>query len=104
MEWLRMLRERSQRLRGALHFGRRDRDLDEELRLHVELAADEARRRGVEDDSMRLSRIKTGGAAQAMDLLRDQRGLPWLEDLLRDVRYGLRALRRAPGFAAVVIL
>jgi hypothetical protein len=39
-----------------------------------------------------------------MDLLRDQRGLPWLEDFLRDVRYGLRALRRAPGFAAVVIL
>ena len=39
-----------------------------------------------------------------MDLLRDQRGLPWFEDLLRDVRHGLRGLRRAPGFAAVVIL
>src|SRR5258706_5573795 len=53
---------------------------------------------------MRLSRIRAGGETQAMDLIRDQRGLPWLEDLLRDVRYGLRALRRAPGFAAVVIL
>jgi putative ABC transport system permease protein len=39
-----------------------------------------------------------------MELLRDQRGLPWFEDLLRDMRQGLRALRRAPGFAAVVIL
>jgi putative ABC transport system permease protein len=104
MEWLRILREWSQRLRGALHFGRRDRDLEEELRLHVELAAEEARRRGIEDDSKRLLRVKTGGQAQAMDLLRDQRGLPWLEDFIRDVRHGLRALRRAPGFAAVVML
>jgi len=104
MEWLRMLREWSQRLRGALHFGRRDRDLEEELRLHIELAAEEARRRDVDDDSLRLSRIKAGGEAQAMDLFRDQRGLPWLEDLLRDMRHGLRALRRAPGFAAVVIV
>jgi predicted permease len=104
MDWLRMLGEWSQRLRGALRFGRRDADLEEELRLHAELAADEARRRGVEGDSMRLSRIRVGGEAQAMDLLRDQRGLPWLEDLLRDVRHGLRAFRRAPSFAAVVIL
>src|SRR5436305_3602371 len=37
-----------------------------------------------EDDSVRLLRVKAGGQAQAMDLLRDQRGLPWLEDLLRD--------------------
>src|SRR6202051_4459491 len=104
MEGLRMLREWSQRLRGALNCGRRDRDLEEELRLHVELAEEEARRRRVEDDSVRLSRVKAGGQAQAMDLLRDQRGLPWFEDLLRDMRQGLRALRRAPGFAAVVIL
>src|SRR5216684_841305 len=104
MEWLWILREWSQRLRGALHFGRRDRDLEEELRLHVELAAEEARRRGIEDDSTGLLRVKTGGQAQAMDLLRDQRGLPWLDDFVRDVRHGLRALRRAPGFAAVVML
>ena len=104
MEGLRILREWSQRLRGALHCGRRDRDLEEELRLHVELAEEEARRRDVEDDSVRLPRIKVGGQTQAMDLLRDQRGLPWFEDLLRDMRQGLRALRRAPGFAAVVML
>ena len=48
MAWLRMLREWNQRLLGALHFGRRDRDLEEELRLHIELAAEEARRRVVD--------------------------------------------------------
>ena len=39
-----------------------------------------------------------------MDALRDQRGLPWLDDLARDVRYGLRTLRRTPMFATVVLL
>jgi hypothetical protein len=39
-----------------------------------------------------------------MEQLRDQRGWPWLADLLRDMRLGLRALRRAPGFAAVAIV
>ena len=39
-----------------------------------------------------------------MDALRDQRGLPWLDDVTRDVRHGLRMLRRSPGFTAVAVL
>ncbi len=39
-----------------------------------------------------------------MDAVRDQRGLPWLDDLARDVRYGLRTLRRAPLFTTVALL
>ena len=39
-----------------------------------------------------------------MDELRDQRGLPWLDDVTRDVRHALRMLRRSPGFAAVAML
>jgi predicted permease len=39
-----------------------------------------------------------------MEAMRDQRGLPWLEDLARDFRHGLSGLRRRPGFAAVAIL
>jgi hypothetical protein len=104
MDYFRLFREWSRRLWGALHLGRRDSDLEEELRLHLELAADQARRRGVEDGAIRTARIKVGSDAQAMDLLRDQRGLPWLEDLARDVRHGLRMLRRAPVFASVAIL
>src|SRR5205814_4676714 len=40
----------------------------------------------------------------AMDTLRDQRGLPWLDDLARDVSHGLRTLRRTPVFTAVALL
>jgi predicted permease len=101
---MRILREWSHRLRGTLRLGRRDTDLEQELRLHLELAAEDAHRRGVEEDTLRTARIKVGSAVQAMDVLRDQRGLPWLEDLVRDVRYGLRGLRRAPVFASVAIL
>ncbi len=39
-----------------------------------------------------------------MDAVRDQRGLPWVDDLTRDVRYGLRTLRRAPLFTTVALL
>jgi hypothetical protein len=95
------------RLLGTVLQRRTDTDLEEELRLHREHAAADARRRslaGAADDALRAARIRAGGATQAMDALRDQRGLPWLEDLVSDVRHGLRALRRAPVFASVAIL
>ena len=95
---MRILREWIHRLRGTLRAGRRDGDLEEELRLHLEMAAEDARRGGLDAaDSARAARLKAGGASQAMDALRDQRGLPWLDDLTRDVRHGLRTLRRSPG-------
>jgi len=102
---MRFLREWIHRLRGTLLPSRRDADLEEELRLHLTMAAEEARRRGLEPaDAVRTARIEAGGASQAMDTLRDQRGLPWLDDLARDVSHGLRALRRTPVFTVVALL
>src|SRR4249920_1832562 len=102
---MRIFREWIQRLQGTLLPVRRDADLEEELRLHVAMAAEEARRRGLEPaDASRAARIEAGGVSQAMDALRDQRGLPWLDDLARDVSHGLRTLRRTPVFTAVALL
>jgi len=102
---MRILREWWHRLRATLVPDRRDEDLEEELRLHLELVAAEARRRGHNpDEAVRLARLEAGGAAQAMEAIRDQRGLIWLEDLARDARYGLRVLRRSPAFTAVAVL
>ncbi len=56
------------------------------------------------EDARRAAVIRIGGIAQGMEAARDQRGLPWLTDLARDLRYGLRALRRNPMFTAVAIL
>jgi hypothetical protein len=102
---MRILREWIRRLQGTLFQGRRDAELEYEIRSHLEMAAGDARRRGLgpADDS-RAARIEAGGASQAMDALRDQRGLPWLDDLARDVSHGLRALRRTPVFTAVALL
>jgi putative ABC transport system permease protein len=108
-EWL-------QRLRGTLRPGRRDGDLEEELRMHLEMAADEAARRGLEERrqgvpgdadrraALRAARLGVGGIAEAMDALRDQRSLPWLEDMAADGWHVLRLLRRNPLFASVAIL
>src|SRR5688572_26788779 len=102
---MRIFREWIQRFKGTLLPARRDADLEHELRSHMEIAAEDKRRRGLDpDDASRAARIEAGGASQAMDALRDQRGLPWLDDLARDVRHGLRTLRRSPMFTAVALL
>ena len=102
---MRVLREWIHRIAATLRPDRRDDDLREELRLHMELAAADARRRGHDPDkAVRIARIQAGGSSQAMDALRDQRGMPWLEDAARDVSYGLRTLRRNPGFTATAVL
>ena len=99
------VREWMRRLRGTFRRSPRDRELEEELRLHLELASEDMRRRGESpDDAVGAARLQAGGVVQAMEALRDQRGLPWLDDLARDVRYALRSLRRTPAFTAVALL
>lgn len=102
---MRTFREWIHRLRGTLVPGRRDGELEDELRLHLEMAAEDARRRGADSaDASRDARLKAGGTSQAMDALRDQRGLPWLEDLVGDVRLGFRTIGRDRLFTVSVTI
>jgi predicted permease len=99
------LREWLLRLWGTLRRNPCDREMEEELRSHLEIAADEIRQRGGSpEDALREARLRFGGSAQAMEAMRDRRGFPWLDDLARDARYALRALRRNPIFAVVSVL
>jgi putative ABC transport system permease protein len=99
------LREWIHRLWGSLHRNLREVEMEEELRRHLELASEDLQSRGSPPGAARRSaRIEYGGLTQAMELMRDQRGLPWVDDFVCDVRYGLRALRRSPGFAALAVL
>jgi len=98
---MRLLREWMIRLFGRLHRGRSDADLQEELRLHMELAAEDARRRG---EPVRAARLHIGGAAQAMESLRDQRGWPWLQSLVADSVFAARQLNRHRTATAAAVL
>ncbi len=82
-----------------------DRQLELEVQSHLELAADALQPCGhSREEAMRLARLQYGGVSQAVEGMRDQLGLRWLEDLGRDLRYDFRALRRSPTFTIVAIL
>ena len=99
-----VIREWLRRLSDTFRKAPEDAVMEEELRLHLEMVAAELQRRGLTpNEALRQARLQAGGVAQAMERRRDQRGLPWLEDLLQDVRYGTRMLRRAPVFTAVAL-
>jgi hypothetical protein len=100
------LREWVIRLWGTLRPSRREAELEEELRGHLETAAEHARRRADStadstEDARRAAAIRFGGMAQTMDALRDQRGLPWLDSVRRDLYYAWGAIARNPGFTLV---
>ena len=92
------LREWTRRVWGALSGRRTDHDLQRELAGHLALAEDELRRKGhAPRDAARLARATAGGRIQALEALREQRGLPWLGSSWLDVRLGLRLLVRNWG-------
>ena len=96
------LREWLRRLWGTLRPHARDPEMEEELKLHLDLAGEAMQRRGAAArEAQRTARIAAGGMAQVMEELRDQRGVPWLDELARNVRHAFRLLRRSPAFTVV---
>src|SRR5262249_55601600 len=72
---------------------------------HIELTVEENVRRGMtEKEAWIAARRSFGGIDQAKEHYRKQRGIPMIETMLQDLRFGLRVLRKNPGFAAVAIL
>ena len=93
------------RLASLFRRGRLEADLDAEVRAHLEMAAEMNERAGMrEEEAWREARRSFGGVEQTKELYREQRGLPMIETTLQDLRFGLRMLRRNPGFSILAIL
>jgi putative ABC transport system permease protein len=100
--WLHALRLR---LRALLRRRRADQDLDEELSFHVAMHAHVHAREGLgHADAERQARVAIGGVQQTKERTQDIRPFRWIEAAGQDLRYALRSLRRAPGFATATVL
>jgi predicted permease len=93
------------RLRGLFLKRKLEDELADEIQSHLEMQIEDHLRQGMSPEEARyLALRKFGGVDQVKETYRERRTLPWIETLLRDVRYGLRMLRRSPGMTAVAIL
>src|SRR6185437_445967 len=93
------------RFRAAFLFGRLQHEMDEEMRAHVQLAAERYEARGLSRrEAVIAARREFGNATVLAADAREARGAQWAESFVTDVRLALRGLRRTPLFAAVAVL
>ena len=94
------------RLRALFRSDRLDAELADEILLHVELETEDLMRtRGLSrEEARRQAMVGFGGVERYREAHRDSRGVRWIEQLVQDVKYAVRSLKKSPGFVVTSVL
>ncbi len=98
------LRDLCFRWRALVARGKMDRDLDDEIRFHLEREAQAGIARGLApEEARRRAYVEFGGVESWKQTVREERGVRWLDELGRNLAFAARALARNPGFALAAV-
>ncbi len=101
---MRLLADARERFRALFFRDRENRELEEELRFHIDMQIDKNIAHGMNPrEARRQAHLRLGGLTPVREATRDARGVRWLDALIQDVRYGVRGIRANPLFTLSLV-